>query len=156
MMARASFRKTSDVLGKSLQAMVDRGRSLSTYFNRALFPQYQQAQIERWETQGSSQGEEWAPLTKPYATRKKKLFAAFPGAGNVLMVATGRLASGAQGKDAANYVKLITDSMIRVSVNLSTLPYAKYPGVMRPFMIFSQDQEYQWAYDATQYVMGGR
>jgi hypothetical protein len=152
-MARGSFIKTRDDIAKDLEAIAERGASFQSYFNHILYPLYQNAQIERWESQNATQGETWAPITPVYAKQKKKKFASYPGAGTVLMVATEELYRAARGE--GNSLKMADDTMLRVSIDLDALPYAKYPGVMRPFMLFSDQQEYDWAYDATRYVMRG-
>lgn len=154
-MSIASFQKTKDGVQRNLQAMVQRGKSVSSFLQRVIFPFYQQAQINRWQSEGSSEGLAWEPLNPVYAKRKAKIFAAYPGAGRALMVATGKLAKGVQAQDSSLYYKLISDESMTISVNLGAIPYAPYPGVMRPYMTFSDDTTQSWKDMITKYLING-
>jgi hypothetical protein len=154
--ATGGMRKVKDGISNDLAGIISRGRSLGTYLDRVVWPQFQQAQINRWETQGASEGFSWPELNPTYAKRKKKKFAAFPGAGNAMMVATGRLSSGAQGRDTAYFGRTVTESKMTVMVSSSALPYAIYPGKARPFMVFSDDTMSAWTGAAAAYMMGGK
>lgn len=147
--------KVADNIKKSLQEMVERSNDLSSYLNRNLFRQYQKAQIERWETENSSQGGQWDRLNPTYEMRKKTKFASFPGSGNVMMVATGHLKDGATGRDPAYFLKLVSNKQFTISINTGSLPYAVYPGVQRPFMEFSDDTERRWMDGITQFLGRG-
>jgi hypothetical protein len=155
-MSTANLRRTKSGIEDALKATLNRLSKASAYADRVIWPQYQKAQIERWQTENSSQGETWEPLTPQYKKQKRKRFAAYPGAGNALMVATGRLAQGAQGQNPAYFNKLITDKQFVVAVNTGALPYAKYPGVKRPFMVFNQETIDFWTKGLTAYLMRGR
>lgn len=144
-----------DNITKSLRAMATRANSVSSYLNRNLFRQYQKAQIQRWETQGASEMGKWEELSSIYAKRKKKKYAGFPGGGQVIMQATGRLASGATGRDSAYFYKLVTNVSFTIGINLGALPYAIYPGKMRPFMEFSQTTEDEWSQGITEFITRG-
>jgi hypothetical protein len=147
------FEKTSDGIEVTIRAIVTRGHTMSSYLNRYLYPKYQQAQIERWQTANQSQREEWRALTPQYKKRKIKKFASYPGGGQVLMVATSRLSMAAQGRDGA--LKIVTDRTMTVGVDLGVLPYAKYPGAVRPFMTFSDETIQDWVDGVARYVMTG-
>lgn len=149
------LQKVKDGVGAELTAIVRRGRNLSAYLDRVVWPSYQQAQIERWQSENASQGAKWVPLNTNYAKTKKKRFAAYPGGGNALMVATSRLSQGAQGRDTAYFGRVVTDKSIQVAINISALPYAVYPGKTRPFMSFSDEQVKEWTDGAAQYMMRG-
>lgn len=149
------FTQTKNGIEASLQATINRLKKVSAYADRVIWPKYQKEQIQRWQSENSSQGETWEPLSPVYKKQKKKRFAAYPGAGNALMIATGRLAQGAQGQNPAYFNKLITDKQFVVAVNTGALPYAKYPGVKRPFMVFNQDTVNSWTKGLASYLMRG-
>lgn len=155
-MATLSLRKVQDGIGDDLRAIVSRGRNASAYLDRVIWPAYQQAQVDRWASENSSQGPRWNALSPSYAKSKPKRFAAYPGGGRALMVATSRLSQGAQGRDTAYFMRSITDKTITVAINLSALPYASYPAKTRPFMNFSDEQISEWTDGVAQYVMKGK
>lgn len=126
---------------------------MSSYLNRYLYPKYQQVQIDRWKTENQSQTGQWKALTSKYKKQKAKKFAAYPGAGQALMIATGRLASAAQGRN--NGLKIVTDRSITVGVDGGALSYAKYPGAVRPYMEFSENQITEWVDGIARFVMTG-
>jgi hypothetical protein len=154
-MATASLTKTKDGISLSIKAIATRGKAISSYLNRYAYPKYQQAQIVRWQTENASEGDTWASLTPAYLKQKKKKFAAYPGAGNATMVATGRLAAAAQGRGPGS-LKLVTNEGMTVGVDLGALPYAQYPGVMRPFMEFSDQTISNITDGIAQYIIMGK
>lgn len=154
-MASVSLTKSQNGIELSLNALLTRGKAISSYLNRVTYPAYQQAQIERWTSENSSQGDTWKPLLPEYQKQKRKKFASYPGSGNALMVATGRLASGAQGSNPAYAYKIITDDSMTVGVNGDALPYAQYVGVMRPYLQFSDATIQEWTGGIAQYIMNG-
>lgn len=93
--------------------------------------------MNRWQSENQSEGAQWAPLSLPYAKLKKKKYASYKGGGNVPMVATGRLVDAATLADSTTSYKLVSQTGIRIGINDSALPYAKYVGEKRPFMSFS-------------------
>lgn len=155
-MASASFETTKNGVQMGLEGIIRRGKSVSAYLNRVLFPLYQQAQINRWQSQNSSQTGQWAELKPSYVKIKAKKFASYPGAGQAIMVATGKLAAGAQARDTALYYKLITDQSFTISVNRGAIPYAQYPGVMRPYMSFNEDTILTWKAGIRDYICKGK
>lgn len=152
-MANAYFEVTKDGITAEIRAMIQRGRSPSSYMQRITYPKYINAQIQRWQSENTTQGPKWEALSPAYAKRKKRKFATYPGAGNVLMVATGRLADASQGRK--NALKMITDRQMRVGVDVGALPYAVYPGLIRPFMEFSDATIQKWVDGIARYVMTG-
>lgn len=129
---------------RSLDAMINRANTVSSYLNNNFFKKFQKAQIERWKSENQSQGSTWKPVDPGYAKIKRKKWAAYPGGGTVLMIAKGNLADAAQGRNSANYYKVVTNTSFTFGINLANLPYAKYPGVLRPFMQFSDDTINEW------------
>lgn len=155
-MSSASLNKTTDGINAALMASLKRIKLASAYADTVIWPQYQKAQIERWQTENSSQGDTWRALTPEYKKRKKKKFATYPGAGNATMVATGRLAEGAQGRNPSYFMKLITDQTFTIAINTGSLPYAVYPGAVRPYMEFSEETVREWTDGLAKYLMKGK
>jgi len=139
-------------VSKKLEDMVSRGRSVSAYLNRVLVKKFTKAQMNRWETEGSSEGMGWHPLTPAYAAWKKRKFADAPGNGTKLMIASGKLSSGAQLRDASYFTKLVTDSEFVISMNLGAIPYAGYAGDDRPYMEFSDETLSEWKRGIRDYI----
>lgn len=147
----------SDGITRSLQDMVTRGKSVSAYLNRTFFRQYQKAQIERWESQGSSEGMAWKQVDpqSPYGKWKRKKFASAPGGGVVTMVRTSNLSQGAQGSNSSYFYKSVDDKSITIGINLQSLPYAQYVGKDRPFMAFSTETIQAWHQGLRAYITKG-
>lgn len=138
-MATTGMRKQNDPLTAALEGMLTRANTVQAYLNRVVWRQYQDAQQKRWITENSSEGASWKKLTPAYEKRKKTIYASFPGAGNALMVATGKLSSGAMGRDSQYFYKEVTSKGMKVYVNRDALPYAAYVAEDRPYMEFGQD-----------------
>lgn len=155
-MPRARLIKTSDGIGQALNAFIQRGKTVQAYLNRKAYRQYQTAQKERWQSENTSETGQWAPLsTKPffaywekgpdgkfgtyyaggYEEQKKYLYAEFPGGGNALMIATGKLSQAAMGRGDGK-LKVITNTTMTVGIDDSAIPYGKWAAEARPFMHF--------------------
>lgn len=152
-----SYLKKSDNVEKGLKAMVERAKTMTAVLNGPVYRAYQAAQMKRWETQGRSEGSRngWADNKEPYRTEKRSRFAAFPGEGSHVMVATSRLANAAIGRDSSGFTKIATDSKLIIRINLSVLPYAAYPAEERPFMAFGTDSVTAFRGIITKYIMRG-
>lgn len=137
-MATARWIKTSDGIERYIGAFLERGKTIQAYLNRVAYPQYQQAQVGRWQSENASETGQWAALNPKYAVRKIKEFAEFPGGGRALMVATGKLSQAAMGRgDGA--LKVISGNTMTVGVEDSVIPYGRWAAGLRPIMEFGQD-----------------
>lgn len=154
-MAKVTLVRTNSGIENALQDILKRGRSTEAFLNRVTFAQYKQAQITRWETQGASEIGKWDELTEPYATRKLKKCKNMPGAGRIVMIATSKLKDAATGQSAALF-KIVSNSGMKVFIDTSSIPYAAYPGITRPFMKFSYTTEKKMVDDVVAYLMAGR
>lgn len=152
-MASVNFKTTEDGISIELDKIVQRGRSMAAFLNRYIYPSYQMVQIKRWESENATEGSRWKPLEPNYARRKRKRFAAYPGAGRAIMVATGKLAFSAQGRK--NGLKIVTDNSMTVGIDVGEVPYAIYPGKDRPFMVFSRKTLQDWSDRIYRYMMTG-
>lgn len=154
-MAYAGISTLEDGIQQRLRGMLSRTDTIQSYLNRNLLRQFQQAQMKRWMTENDSEGGKWKPLTPKYAKYKRRKFSSAPGGGNALMVATGRLASGAQARDSSYFYKIVTNSSFTLGINLSALPYAAYPGRTRPYMQFSKETLRQFKQGILDYLAHG-
>lgn len=139
-----------DKITQDLKAMVSRANAVSSFLNRNIFQMYQKAQIERFQTENASETGQWQSLNSKYLKRKKKKYASFPGGGNAVMIATGKLKDAATGR--ANFTKLVTNTSFTISIDLGSIPYAVYPGKMRPYMEFSDATENSWSQAITDFI----
>lgn len=111
--------------------MVSRVGKLQGYVNRVIYEQYKEAQRDRWETEGASEGRPWPQLSQKYARQKLKRYATYPGSGRKLLIATGKLVDAVSGKDSTFHRKLVTNDKMIISV---TVPYGSFVNERRPFM----------------------
>ncbi len=136
-----------------LDGMVQRGKSTSAYLNRNLLEQFKNAQRERFQTENSSQQGKWEPLDARYLKRRMRKF---PASGKAILVRTQRMAKGAQGLDSSYYYKTVSDNSFVFGINLGALPYAKYPGMVRPFMSFKKETLEEWHKGIGDYIFRGK
>jgi hypothetical protein len=136
-MAKSPIKAVESGITKSLEEMASRTRSVQAYFKRIIYRQYQNAQRERWITENASEQGEWKRLDPVYEERKKRQFAAFPGRGEKMLIATGRLVSAVIGQPRSPEHRMTaTNRSIEVAW---TTPYAAYVDEVRPFSRFSEE-----------------
>lgn len=153
-MAKASFYQKGNGIEQALNQMVSRANTVESYLDRVIWPKFQKAQLERWPSENASQGDQWRPLTPEYAKRKRKKFAAYPGAGAALMIATGKLMKAATGQEGYN--KIVTNQGMTVAIDLGFVPYAGYASKIRPTMTFSRETIAEWRRGLAAYVGNGK
>lgn len=145
-----------DDITKRLVDLLDRTKSVRALFTRVIYPMYKNAQRERWQTEGASEGYAWLPLSVEYAKRKKIMFGggvkfkwvggrpnpwapagswpSYPGTGTKMMIATGRLLSAVLGPGGGvtggeKYHRMMaTDTSLTVSINATESRSGKDPG----------------------------
>lgn len=161
-MSETGVTVTHDGIRKSLEAMVERSKHVSTFLQKHTLPQYQKAQMQRWITENSSEGEAWAPISSTYRTYKRKRYSSYEGSGDKLMIASGGLYRAATGRGDGMY-KLITDDAFIVGIDLNAtnpdgrrLDYAAYAAEKRPIMEFSDATLNLWKADIAAYITKGR
>lgn len=115
--------------------MINRAKDPRAFLNTVILNMYANAQLQRWQSENSSETGQWTQLNQKYAKYKKKRFASFPGAGNALMIATGKLSMAASLR-GPGYKKLVSVNSLEVSIDDTVIPYAKYAAVKRPIMQF--------------------
>lgn len=151
----ASLSVTKDGIRKSLEDSLSRVNTISSFLQRVIYPQYQQTQIDRWESENSSQGQTWMPLESTYKKYKQKKFESYPGHGDALMIATGKLVNAAIGRSGDAY-KEITNEYFVVGINDGAIPYGKWAAERRPIMAFSTEQRKQWTDQIGAWIMRGK
>lgn len=57
-----------------LRKMADRSNNITTVFSQTIVPLYKNAQLDRWKTQGSSEGFSWKSLSPTYKNYKLRRF----------------------------------------------------------------------------------
>ena len=96
---------------------------LRAWLNRYAYPQLLNVQLRRWQTEGASEGKKWAPLKPDYAKRKQTKFAAYPGGGRKMLIATARLVGSMSKTGHPDHRKMVTGNRLQLS---STVPYGEY------------------------------
>ncbi len=148
----AKLEVTHDGISEKLKTMLTRANGVSTFLQRVILPEYYKAQEERWETENASEGETWTAIKPGYAAYKKRKFASFPGGGEKLLIATGKLAFAATGRTPSDGYKLITNDSFVVGINDEAIPYGKYVAETRPIMKFSDDTVNSWKDQIARYI----
>lgn len=163
-MPTASMQTVGDKVVKNLDAMISRGKDNRAFFARVAYPMYQAAQMKRWITEGQSEGQKWKPLNEKYAAWKRVNLAGFPGNGEKMLIAKGRLVESVIGRKlAGNPESILTDAEGNKTLTgsmgsggiatkardhhvilddksmtiTSSTPYARYVSQVRPFFKFS-------------------
>lgn len=152
---KARGRVTHDGISDALNGMLSRAQTIQTFLRRVIYPQYTRAQERRWMTENMEDGARWAPVNALYARRKRSRYASYPGAGEKLMVATGRLSFAAVGRGAGAY-RMITNDKFVVGIDDTVVPYAKWAAETRPVMEFSDDRVRSWTKQVSEYIRRGK
>lgn len=147
---KLSFSKTG--IQDYLNGMLDRTRLVTGWLNRVAYPMIIKDQRLRWQTEGSSEGASWEPLNPRYARVKLKRFAAYPGAGRKMLVATSRLVSGMTGDNTSDHYKLVQDTRIYVG---TTIAYAKFVDEKRDITQLSDSSVDEIVSGLADYLVGG-
>ena len=121
------------------------GSGLRSYLNSVVYTQIQNAQMQRWVSEGTSEGTQWDRLNPIYANRKLKKYHDYPGAGEKLLIATATLVSSVIGpiKESSafgltgssdHHRKIIDNNSIFVGTDLN---YAGFVNEKRSFTTLS-------------------
>ena len=142
------------------QEMLTRANSMQAFFKRNILKMYQDAQRKRFSTENQSEGKHWPELEGNYKTYKRKRFAAYPGSGRKMMIATDALRR-ATIDDVYN---IATNFKLFVSINPNTenpeskepvSRYAGYAVAERPVMLFGKTTIAKWRKAIDNYMMKG-
>lgn len=157
-MDSASIGVIRDNITEKLQSLVSNGSSMRSFLLRSIYPMYQQFQLDRFQSENSTEGFSWPSLSSRYAARKRIMFGggpkfefiggrgagrpwipkgtwpSFPGGGSKMMIATGRLASAAIGPNPiwsggeSFHRMIVTDTSLSVRIDGSRQASKKDPG----------------------------
>lgn len=141
--------KVVDGIEKKLDSMVNRAKSIKSYFAKVAYPRYQKAQIQRWQTENESEGERWTPLNPFYKSIKPFRFAGYDYGGTKMLIATGELLKSVVGKGNSMHQAIFTNTEMVIS---TSVPYAGYVAYVRPFMEFSQKTIDAWEQDLQDFI----
>lgn len=136
----------------TLQGMINRPASLRSFFDRNIYPMYQNVQRERWMTENASEGARWKELNADYAKAKRTRFAQYPGRGTKMLIATNTLFQSVVGP-GEGFKKIIEDRRMRI---VTTVPYAKYVDEARTFTKFSRATTLRFRKALNQYIFRGK
>lgn len=117
-----------------LNAMRKRANAMQGFLNRNIFTMYQNFQRERWMTENRSEGVRWERLNPEYQSRKKRQFAAYPGKGTKMLIATGTLLESVIGP-GKGFRKVVSPKRLYI---FTVLDYARHVNKTRPFTGFSE------------------
>lgn len=136
---KASVKSTENKILNRLNEMVKNVKDVRGFLERVVYPTYLKAQRRRWMSENQTDGfgdlGGWAPLNPAYARRKKIRWAAAPGGGTKMLIASGRLFKAVMG-EGPGHRKIVSERSIIIGVDV---PYAKYVNQRRPFFIFSDE-----------------
>lgn len=148
------FNSINNAVTKSLEAKLKRANLITAFLNRVIYPMYQNAQRLRWTSQNTTEGPQWAALTsRAYAIRKAIRFASFPGGGQQLMIASGRLFNSVTGDDLADHKKLVEGNSLII---LTSVPYAQYVDPVRNFSTMGKNTLDDMKQATRDYLMAGK
>lgn len=149
--------------------MIKRGRSAQAFLARVAYPMYQSRQMQRWITEGNSEGMPWSALDPKYRAWKRRQYAGFPGNGNRMLIRTGLLAESVIGRKfegqlvspdseaspgkAAFHRVLITNQSMYIQTEVE---YAKYVNEKRKMFVFKKDFAQSIKTQYAQWVVRGK
>lgn len=135
---KAQITLKTEKFNAKLDAMMARGRDMRAYFKSVVQPQFFKAQAQRFQTENSSEGSVWEALTPRYKVWKMTRYAAFPGGGRRMMVATSQIFNSVVGRDKSGMSIITEPTRISFVINTSKIPYAAHAAEHRPYMTFGR------------------
>jgi hypothetical protein len=158
--ASAKINVIKDGITKSLNEMIQRGRSPQAFLSTTAYKMYLNAQRMRWMTENSSEGQAWPQYEQTFATPeaglayrflKLRKFSGFPGGGSKMMINTSTLLMSilGQGEGAR---KTISGSTLIVGTSIE---YAQWVVKNRPMFRF-RDLHQRISKEYAQWVMKGK
>lgn len=167
-----AFKDPKGVIAQMVQAAKDP----RTFLVRVAYPAYQNAQRERWMTEGASQGSSWKPLNPAYRKYKLRRYGGgtkynwiggqgqgrpwvpagtwptYPGKGSKMMIATNTLYASVTGDSTKNHRRVIDNRSMKI---FTTVEYSEDVDKVRSFTIFKDSfiKDLQLQYEA--YVAHG-
>ncbi len=159
------LKEVTNTIKTRVEATLSKAQDGRAWLARVAYPRYQNAQVERWQTQNTSQGAKWpdnkgwyknwkligfggGPKYKkgpPGRWARAGTYPTYPGRGRFVMIATAKLVSSVIGQSSSgdfvnNSEGLSAHRRIIGPQSLevfTTVDYAEKVAVDRPFMSFS-------------------
>lgn len=172
------IKKVQDDFGQTMDKMMSRANNFQGAAAR-IYPLYQKFQTDRFQSEGSSEGFPWDPISEPYKTYKKRRFGGgdkrgggswrtFPGNGTKSMIATSTLAGAVIGPGSpfvsegiSKHRVLFGPKSMQISVEESgtnaegkPFDYATHADEKRPLMKFSKNHIDQMKMEIKKYLFG--
>jgi len=147
----ASLTTVSDGITRMLKGMRQREKALQSHLNRNVLEQYRAIQRRRWMTENASEGQPWLALNPGYALRKKRQFAAYPGAGTKKLIATNKLFKSVIGP-GEGFRKIVTPRSLLLS---TTVEYAPHVNEVRSFTEYSRQSIAEIRNGVAQFIFKG-
>lgn len=113
---------TNSILAKQKQMATIRAKARS-YFAREVYKIFRKAQMQRWKTEGKSEGKKWKKLNKKYARYKRIKYASYKGHGRRMLIGTYTLFPSIVGQDKSHHYRIYTRTGLIIGTDLE---YAKY------------------------------
>src|ERR1700744_4257124 len=137
------------------------GENMAGALRRAVYPMYQQLQMNRFQTQNGSEGTSWAPLNEKYRLYKLKRYGggkkrptkknpatewkSWPGNGTKMLIGTGTLAGAVIGPTSTSgnpfsqagieaHQALFTDTSMIITINSSGVNAENHPFVYAKYV----------------------
>lgn len=142
----------ADNVSKVLSGMLSRAGLARGWLNRVAYPMVVEAQRMRWASEGASEGDSWKRISEPYATRKLKRFASYPGGGRKMLIATGHLVASVTGDETKDHYKLVEDTRLETG---TLVGYGKYVNDERNFTKLGPTTVQALTDSLKQYLRGG-
>jgi hypothetical protein len=139
--ATVTFEETDNKISARLNAMIGKAKNPTAFLRKTIYPMYQEAQMQRWQSENSSETGRWDGYKDPkYAAYKKIKYAGFPGGGGAIGIATGQLSEVAMGRRGmgSGLNRIIETTGMTISIDDGVIPYAKYFARTRPIMAFGR------------------
>lgn len=135
-----------------LKGMADRSRLVTGWLNRVAYPKLIAVQRMRWQTEGKSEGDQWATLNPNYREYKLKRFRDYPGGGRKMLVATTRLVTSMTGDVKTEHWKLVQGHKLEVG---SKVPYGQYVDADRDTTSLSDETVSELIDGLLDYIVNG-
>lgn len=143
------LKELTNTIRTQVEQTLSRAENGRAWLARVAYPAYQNAQVERWQTQNTGRfsfGGRWLDNSSRYKNWKRKGYANYPGSGRFVMIATARLVSSVIGQAGGAFVnnqdglaqhrRIIGPRSLEV---FTTVDYANKVAEKRPFMQFSEE-----------------
>jgi hypothetical protein len=139
---------------------IDYTSLIDGWLNTRGIKMYSTAQKARWMSENASEGSVWSKISPAYQLHKLRKYAAYPGGGRKLLIASGNLFASMlppnqregfslNSKMGGDFRKLIDRGTMIIS---TSVPYAEYVDRTRNFTTWSKDTIDSMKMDLAKYI----